>query len=376
MTKKIVYVMPTLPVYRHDFLVSLHGALKNSQYELVVVTGLNNWNKVIVEINNELPFKVVRCKTVGFKVFGLNFNWQKGFIKSVFSEKPDKVIIMYHTGKLNHSLLLLRCLMKGIPFVFWGSGYRRVDMKGFTLKFKHGIKRFFENKSKGYITYSQYFADILVKKGYPKNKIIVAQNTINVEKIIDRQRQLPSAKEGIFTFLFVGALIPMKRLELAFRACTELRDRGYTFRFDVVGGGVIFDQMRDLVNQLGLGNYVFLNGPKFGEDVIPFFTQSHVFVLPGTGGLAINEAMAYGLPVISAPGDGTAYDLIENWKTGFVLENGYHVDQLIAHMKFFLDLDEEGLQQMSRNSRERIRRIASLRNMVDKFALGVQELGE
>jgi glycosyltransferase involved in cell wall biosynthesis len=33
-------------------------------------------------------------------------------------------------------------------------------------------------------------------------------------------------------------------------------------------------------------------------------------VLPGTGGLAVQEAMAHGLPVIVAQGDGTQTDLV------------------------------------------------------------------
>jgi glycosyltransferase involved in cell wall biosynthesis len=35
-----------------------------------------------------------------------------------------------------------------------------------------------------------------------------------------------------------------------------------------------------------------------------------LFVLPGTGGLAVQEAMSYGLPVIMGQGDGTNEDLV------------------------------------------------------------------
>jgi len=39
------------------------------------------------------------------------------------------------------------------------------------------------------------------------------------------------------------------------------------------------------------------------------FTRADLFVLPGQGGLAIQEAMSYGLPVIVAEADGTEADL-------------------------------------------------------------------
>jgi glycosyltransferase involved in cell wall biosynthesis len=42
----------------------------------------------------------------------------------------------------------------------------------------------------------------------------------------------------------------------------------------------------------------------------PYFTQADLFVLPGTGGLAVQEAMAHALPVLVARGDGTQDDLV------------------------------------------------------------------
>ena len=38
--------------------------------------------------------------------------------------------------------------------------------------------------------------------------------------------------------------------------------------------------------------------------------QADLFVLPGTGGLAVQQAMSFGLPVIVAEGDGTQDDLV------------------------------------------------------------------
>ncbi len=38
--------------------------------------------------------------------------------------------------------------------------------------------------------------------------------------------------------------------------------------------------------------------------------MADLFVLPGTGGLAVQQAMSFGLPVIVAQGDGTQDDLV------------------------------------------------------------------
>lgn len=44
-------------------------------------------------------------------------------------------------------------------------------------------------------------------------------------------------------------------------------------------------------------------------------------MLPGTGGLAINEAMAHRLPVISGYADGSADDLVVDGVTGYRLRD-------------------------------------------------------
>jgi glycosyltransferase involved in cell wall biosynthesis len=52
-------------------------------------------------------------------------------------------------------------------------------------------------------------------------------------------------------------------------------------------------------------------GSRHGAQLEPYFASADLFVLPGTGGLAVQEAMAHGLPVIVAQGDGTQEDLVQ-----------------------------------------------------------------
>ncbi len=59
-------------------------------------------------------------------------------------------------------------------------------------------------------------------------------------------------------------------------------------------------------------------GARAGEELRPYFAAADLFVLPGTGGLAVQEAMAHGLPVVVAKGDGTQDDLVRP-------ENGWQI---------------------------------------------------
>ncbi|MBG0770109.1 MAG: glycosyltransferase family 4 protein, partial [Anaerolineaceae bacterium] len=51
-------------------------------------------------------------------------------------------------------------------------------------------------------------------------------------------------------------------------------------------------------------------GALYDKDLDAQFRAADLFVLPGTGGLAIQQAMSFGLPVIAAEADGTQADLV------------------------------------------------------------------
>ncbi|RPH58577.1 MAG: glycosyltransferase, partial [Chloroflexi bacterium] len=79
-------------------------------------------------------------------------------------------------------------------------------------------------------------------------------------------------------------------------------------RLIIVGDGPELDNLRELARSLyPTAEFV---GAKHGAELAPYFLAADLFALPGTGGLAVQEAMSYGLPVIVAQGDGTQDDLV------------------------------------------------------------------
>jgi len=62
-------------------------------------------------------------------------------------------------------------------------------------------------------------------------------------------------------------------------------------------------------------------GALEGDPLKNLFQESDLFVLPGTGGLAVQEAMSYALPVIVAEGDGTQRDLVQS-ENGWLIPPG------------------------------------------------------
>jgi glycosyltransferase involved in cell wall biosynthesis len=89
-----------------------------------------------------------------------------------------------------------------------------------------------------------------------------------------------------------------------------------------------------------------------------------LFVLPGTGGLAVQEAMSHGLPVIVAQGDGTQDDLVRK-------ENGWQIppdnfEALLSTIKEALS-DAAHLRKMGEASYRIVKEEINLEKMVEVF---------
>ena len=107
--------------------------------------------------------------------------------------------------------------------------------------------------------------------------------------------------------LVVGRLQSRKRVDLLLQACASL---GEAVRpcLVIVGDGPERPALEALAKTI-YPSAEFI-GAKHGAELVPFFFAADLFVLPGTGGLAVQEAMSYGLPVIMGQGDGTNDDLV------------------------------------------------------------------
>lgn len=221
-------------------------------------------------------------------------------------------------------------------------------------------------KAKVHICYGHLYKQYLQHRHIPSENIFIAQNTIDVEKILERSFSPEFSKEeGHIKILYVGALIKNKKLEAAMLAVQKIKQKGYFIEFNIVGGGRILNVLQNFVAEHEMGEYINIVGPKYGEELTAYFLNADVFLLTGSGGLAINEAMAYGLPIISTAGDGTVYDLVD--QNGFLLKQFGDIDEISDKLEMFIRLSPEIKRKMSLRSKNIIREKASLQNMANHY---------
>ena len=104
----------------------------------------------------------------------------------------------------------------------------------------------------------------------------------------------------------------------------ELRQRGIEIELQLVGGGVLFEEVRQKIKSLGLENLIVLRGPLGRNDVAQVIASSDAFLLTSYFELqpmVLIEAKALGTPamVAKAPLSG-AVNLIEDGVTGVLFD--------------------------------------------------------
>ena len=75
---------------------------------------------------------------------------------------------------------------------------------------------------------------------------------------------------------------------------------------------------------------VRFTGAQHGPDLERIYREADLFVLPGTGGLAVQQAMSFGLPVIVGESDGTQSDLVRD-ENGWTLTDA-NADEALSRL--------------------------------------------
>jgi len=211
----------------------------------------------------------------------------------------------------------------------------------------------------GMIAYSSVAAQQYHEMGFEKERVFVAINSVQGRPSDDLAPR-PDRFDVLPQILFIGRLVDKKRVDKLLLAADRLTRRKTPISVTVVGDGPSKPALERLASQLEV-NTTF-SGHKEGHDLARIAQQADLFVLPGLGGLAIQEAMAFGLPVIVVEADGTENDLIKG--NGWVLRD-LTVESLADAIHLAVS-DVTRLREMGRESFRIVKEYANVDAMVDR----------
>ncbi len=285
--------------------------------------------------------------------------YQIGLIDWLRDWNPDALIVEANPRYLSTPAAVRWMRERGKPVIGWGLG-AGTKGKGLGVKGWAGFIHQFD----ALLAYSQRGADEYAALGFPREKIFVAHNSV-ARTPASPPDDRPWTVDHV-TILFVGRLQERKRVDHLLKACAQLESKP---RLVIVGDGPERENLQSLAQEI-YPEAEFI-GARHGAELKPYFTEADLFVLPGTGGLAIQEAMSYGLPVIVAQGDGTQDDLVRKG-------NGWQIppddfEALVATMKDALS-DTARLRRMGEESYQVVKEEINIEKMVETFVGALNSL--
>ena len=280
------------------------------------------------------------------------------------SWKPQVLIVEANLRHLGLRRAIRWMHQHGGRVIGWGLGFGG-NKTAFSITWQ-GIQKAFIQNFDVLLSYSQKGKNEYVEAGFPAERVFVASNAVSPQpkwKIPHRGKDLKRDKP---TVLFVGRLLERKSVDRLIQACARISGK---FQPDlvIVGEG----PERTTLEKLAFRIYpdTRFAGDLRGRKLEDAYRQADLFVLPGTGGLAIQQAMSYGLPVITGVGDGTQSDLVRS-------ENGWQLvsdkaeeltDKLTSALK-----DPAKLRKMGEASFKIVKNEVNLESMLESFANAVE----
>lgn len=315
---KVLWLAPNFNHYKARFLN--HLAIEKD-VNLTILSGTGRENMGDQELQVDWSFEHMKVD-VSKRDFGKSKVVKKA-LKSIFSDF-DWVLIPAEKKNLLLFIYAMK-LRKQNPSVHLFS-YNHAKLKsknGFYGFLDHRLTKFFYNNLDLVVFYTERACQRAIQdKLITLEKAFWANNTVdNTEVAKYYSFQLPP--ENPQTILFIGRLIPSKRIDTLIQYYTELKKTIPNLQLEIIGDGPEQYVVKDAIN---VDVNIKWHGTLVDEArIAPIMKRASMIFIPGLSGLSINHAFAYGRPYITleAGKHGPEFEYISQGINGFVLDGDF-----------------------------------------------------
>lgn len=275
-------------------------------------------------------------------------------VVSKYLKKKNGIVIINGYNTLTGIFSIIFLKIHRLPYIISADGGLLKQEK----KYTYLIKKMLIQGAEGYLSSGSITDKYLIHYGVNKHRIghypftSVSEQQV-LKCIIDNQKKRMIRENlGIDCenmILFVGQIIPRKGIDVLLNACCGLSNDTKVYLI----GGKPTEEYKKIIDDNKLDNVEFLDFIQH-DQLKEYYMAADIFVIPtreDIWGLVVNEAMAYGLPVITTNRCVSGMEMIRNKDTGIIVKvndvKGLHN----AILKLLNDKDD--LQKKSRCALER-----------------------
>ncbi|CAH0995247.1 D-inositol-3-phosphate glycosyltransferase [Emticicia aquatica] len=328
---------------------------------LVLQTALNEYTRAKI---GSIDYSIHQYNVkVLFEDFYENTTiWQrvKKSIYWVNKFKPDVINLPgYYEPAMN--IVLFYCRFKGIKVIISSDS---TESDNPNVGWREAMKSFIVTKAQGFFCYGTKSADYICKLGMNPEHILVANNSVDNERVervfnealLEKEASKKAYKLKKYNFIYVGRLIEIKNLDNLLAAYKSLANDDWGLI--ILGDGSEENKLKQYVSDNNLEGVCFIEGQPWYE-VPKILALADVFILPSYSepwGLVVNEAMAAGLPIIVSNKCGSAFDLVLENENGYTF-NPSNITELTKVLNKFID-NPDIIRPFGQKSKEIIKRFS------------------
>ncbi|AMQ57521.1 glycosyltransferase family 4 protein [Algoriphagus sanaruensis] len=366
MKKKTALISPILTHYRINFYKELNSAIDNNLICYFQNKNKNDGRPAIKIDGSDSLFNNYKNNQIRISSFNLKFSWD--LILKIKREKVEVLIIEGATSNITSWVFLLFKEFLNLRIVVWACGWYPEGHSIFVKRIKTFAEKLFFSRANSIITYSTKAKLNFERLGINK-PIYVAYNGIDldtfkfdIEKVLFKSLELKNSSKKVF--LYVGGIFEDKKVKFLIEAFNKFNFVNKDSILWVIGDGPMKNELELFVKNHNFQNILFLG--RIEKDVDYYFSAADFFVLPGIGGLALNQAMLWKTPCIVSEADGTEDDLVIDEITGFrFIKND--MDSLVLKMGQAYNLSEQEYIKMGAKAQDLIIQRSNTDQMVKTF---------
>lgn len=244
------------------------------------------------------------------------------------------------------------------------------------------IRKYCYARVAGTLNYSTAAYDILPSYGVKREQIHVTYNSTDTEAlwrekaaVLAAPALLPPSERRL---LHIGRLVKWKRVDLLIEAFARTLTQYPDAELVIVGNGPELDNLKKQAASLGLplrskeengvdgrGCVRFIGAVYDPKELGAYMNEATVYVLAGMGGLSINDAMTYALPVVCSVCDSTERDLVTDGRNGLFFRDG-DADSLTEKILQLLASPQE-CRRMGQESERIIREQINIDTVTERY---------
>lgn len=309
---KIAFVHPALMDYRLELFNRL-----NNRFDLTFIfthhgRGQDNVIEKHLNIPDDWDVKIMTSDKL--KIKGRSLIMYLKLIRELLDWKYDIIItstswyICFPIAKVTGKKFILLT-----EYWYWSSN-------NLSSKLLNLITRFVARNSDAIIATGAKSHEAYLDFGIENTKIFKCiQCSIDYSNLPTKNLRDELGLKEEKVILYLSRIVQRKGLDYLIRAFAML-EKETNVALLIVGDGPFRKECENLAKELKVKNAYFVG---YVKDQPSYFKNCDIFVLPAIRepwGLVINEAMAFGKPIVTSDGVGAAYNLVIDEYNGYVVK--------------------------------------------------------